>query len=153
LLSERKWYTAITFPYKTAKGVIESPVKNFLVGKIRDNQFGVSFPIALSHTNQMGSGPFHRVVLCACYCILLYTLFVILNKETIRIQKGFINNMTHEFKTPIATICGITDVLKDPEIVHQPERLFNLYDDYREGLNAVRNKSSVESYVLFKWQG
>ncbi|NJM24219.1 MAG: HAMP domain-containing histidine kinase [Bacteroidia bacterium] len=33
--------------------------------------------------------------------------------------------MTHEFKTPISTIAVSTEVLKDPDIVRQPERLLN----------------------------
>ena len=33
--------------------------------------------------------------------------------------------MTHEFKTPITTIAVSTEVLKDPDIVNQPERLLN----------------------------
>lgn len=33
--------------------------------------------------------------------------------------------MTHEFKTPIATIAVSTEVLKSPDIIRQPERLLN----------------------------
>jgi two-component system phosphate regulon sensor histidine kinase PhoR len=41
------------------------------------------------------------------------------------IQRDFINNMTHEFKTPISTIAISAEVLKDPRIVNTPERLLN----------------------------
>ncbi len=50
--------------------------------------------------------------------------------------------MTHEFKTPIATIAVSTEVLKDPGIVHQPERLKN-YAGIIEKEN-VRLKQQVE---------
>src|SRR5690606_7491550 len=56
--------------------------------------------------------------------------------------KDFINNMTHEFKTPISTIAVSTEVLKDPEIIHQPERLRN-YTAIIEKEN-VRLKQHVE---------
>ena len=89
--------------------------------------FGVQFPSRLAHiTNQMGIWSFSSVVLLLVIVFFSYTLFVILKQKRLsEIQKDFINNMTHEFKTPIATIAVSTEVLKDPEIVHQPERLFN----------------------------
>ncbi len=39
-------------------------------------------------------------------------------------QKDFINNMTHEFKTPISSINISADVVMDPNIVNDPSRLF-----------------------------
>jgi two-component system phosphate regulon sensor histidine kinase PhoR len=55
-----------------------------------------------------------------------YTLFVILKQRRLsEVQKDFINNMTHEFKTPLSTIAISTGVLKDPSIIQAPERLIN----------------------------
>lgn len=89
--------------------------------------FGVQFPNRVAHiTNQMGIWSFSSVVLLLVIVFFAYTLFVILKQKRLsEIQKDFINNMTHEFKTPIATIAVSTEVLKDPQIVHQPERLLN----------------------------
>jgi two-component system phosphate regulon sensor histidine kinase PhoR len=50
--------------------------------------------------------------------------------------------MTHEFKTPISTIAVSTEVLKEPNIVNQPERLLN-YASIIEKEN-VRLKNQVE---------
>jgi len=50
--------------------------------------------------------------------------------------------MTHEFKTPIATIAVSADVLKDPDIIKQPERLRN-YAGIIEQEN-IRLKQQVE---------
>lgn len=53
-----------------------------------------------------------------------YTLYVIVKQRRLsEIQKNFINNLTHEFKTPIASIDLSARVLSDPAIVRQPQRL------------------------------
>jgi two-component system, OmpR family, phosphate regulon sensor histidine kinase PhoR len=106
--------------------------------------FGVQFPNREAHLiNQMGIWSFSSVVLLVVIVFFGYTLFVILKQKRLsEIQKDFINNMTHEFKTPISTIAVSTEVLKDPNIVHQPERLLN-YTTIIEKENS-RLKQQVE---------
>jgi two-component system phosphate regulon sensor histidine kinase PhoR len=89
--------------------------------------FGVQFPNREAHLiNQMEIWSFSSLVLLLVILFFVYTLFVILKQKRLsEIQKDFINNMTHEFKTPISTIAVSTEVLKDPDIIHQPERLLN----------------------------
>lgn len=40
-------------------------------------------------------------------------------------QKDFVNNFTHEFKTPLAVITIAADVLKQENIIEKPEKLKN----------------------------
>jgi Osmosensitive K+ channel histidine kinase len=89
--------------------------------------FGVQFPaIQANLISQMGIWSFSSVVLLVVICFFSYTLFVILKQKRLsEIQKDFINNMTHEFKTPLSTIAISTEVLKDPNIIQTPERLLN----------------------------
>jgi two-component system, OmpR family, phosphate regulon sensor histidine kinase PhoR len=106
--------------------------------------FGVQFPNHEAHLiNQMGIWSFSSAVLLLVIIFFGYTLFVILKQKRLsEIQKDFINNMTHEFKTPISTIAVSTEVLKDPAILQQPERLLN-YTGIIERENA-RLKQQVE---------
>ena len=106
--------------------------------------FGVQFPNRAAHIiNQMGIWSFSSVVLLTVITFFAYTLFVILKQKRLsEVQKDFINNMTHEFKTPIATIAVSAEVLKDANIVNQPERLRN-YAGIIEKEN-VRLKHQVE---------
>jgi two-component system, OmpR family, phosphate regulon sensor histidine kinase PhoR len=106
--------------------------------------FGVQFPNREAHLlNQLGIWSFSSFVLLIVIVFFAYTLFVILKQKRLsEIQKDFINNMTHEFKTPISTIALSTEVLKDPNIVHQPERLLN-YTTIIEKENT-RLKQQVE---------
>lgn len=112
-------------PLQTAKDKITN--KKLPKWANQEYYFGVQFPNRASHViNQMGIWSFSSVVLLLVIIFFAYTLFIILKQKRLsEIQKDFINNMTHEFKTPITTIAVSTEVLKDPNIVNQPERLLN----------------------------
>nr|WP_302180153.1 HAMP domain-containing sensor histidine kinase [Chryseosolibacter indicus] len=106
--------------------------------------FGVQFPNREAHLlNQLGIWSFSSFVLLIVIIFFAYTLFIILKQKRLsEIQKDFINNMTHEFKTPISTIALSAEVLKDPNIIKQPERLLN-YTTIIEKENS-RLKQHVE---------
>ncbi|HLP53358.1 MAG TPA: HAMP domain-containing sensor histidine kinase [Chitinophagales bacterium] len=41
------------------------------------------------------------------------------------LKTDFINNMTHEFKTPVATISLASQMLKNEKVLHNPEKILN----------------------------
>ena len=52
------------------------------------------------------------------------SMFLILRQKKISEMKSdFINNMTHEFKTPIATISLAADTISNPRIINDQERI------------------------------
>lgn len=88
--------------------------------------FGVYFPNKSSYVfSEMDTW----FMLSAVLLVILffgYRLLVILRqKRWSELQKDFINNMTHEFKTPISTINVSADVLPTSDILIQPYRLQN----------------------------
>lgn len=53
-----------------------------------------------------------------------YTLWVVLRQRRLtEIQRDFINNITHELQTPVSTLRIAADVLQQPDIGTQPDRL------------------------------
>jgi two-component system phosphate regulon sensor histidine kinase PhoR len=53
-----------------------------------------------------------------------YTMSIILKqKKLAEIKNDFINNMTHEFKTPIATIAIANESIRDPRVSNDVEKL------------------------------
>ncbi|WP_241789457.1 sensor histidine kinase [Sphingobacterium rhinopitheci] len=63
-------------------------------------------------------------LLIGCFA---YTLSIIFKQKKIsEIKNDFINNMTHEFKTPVATIMIASESLKDPEIANNEKRVSKL---------------------------
>lgn len=63
-------------------------------------------------------------LLVGCFA---YTLIIIFRQKKISEMKtDFINNMTHEFKTPVATIMIASESLRDPEISSNENRVNKL---------------------------
>lgn len=98
--------------------------------------FGVYFPNKeLQVINRMGIWVFSTAVLFVVILFFAYASFVILKQKRLsEIQKDFINNMTHEFKTPISTISLSSEVLKEPNIIENPGRL-------RSYVTIIQNES------------
>ncbi|WP_428229233.1 sensor histidine kinase [Flavobacterium sp.] len=53
-------------------------------------------------------------------------------KHISEIKTDFINNMTHEFKTPIATINLALDAIKNPKIIEDKEKVFRYLQMIRD---------------------
>ncbi|WP_233269276.1 sensor histidine kinase [Myroides phaeus] len=61
------------------------------------------------------------IVIIAAYLNAINQL--IKQKQISEIKTDFINNMTHEFKTPIATINLALDAIKNPKVINDPEKV------------------------------
>jgi two-component system, OmpR family, phosphate regulon sensor histidine kinase PhoR len=109
------------------KNAIPASLSELPTMKMDGYYFGVRFPqIEANLISQMGIWGFSSIVMLVVIFFFVYTLFVILKQRRLsEVQKDFINNMTHEFKTPLSTIAISTGVLKDPSIIQNPERLLN----------------------------
>jgi len=89
----------------------------------------VSFPqknslILEKMTASMATSGALLLVLIICFG---YTIFSILRQKKISEMKmDFINNMTHEFKTPVSTIMIASEALKDQEIMEDKGRVARL---------------------------
>jgi two-component system phosphate regulon sensor histidine kinase PhoR len=73
---------------------------------------------------QMNFWIISSVVLFIALIGLAVSLFYFYRQKFLaEIQKDFVNNFTHEFKTPLAVMKIASDVLAQESIVHQPDRL------------------------------
>jgi two-component system phosphate regulon sensor histidine kinase PhoR len=87
--------------------------------------FGVHFPDRSEYYNsRLFVWYFMNGILFFIVIFFGYALYVIIKQKKLsEIQKNFINNLTHEFKTPIASIDLAAKILANPKICETPERL------------------------------
>ena len=93
---------------------------------------------------------------------LFLTLFIVLvsssalyqiiqQKKISEIKTDFINNMSHEFKTPIATINLALDAISNPKVIETPTKVFKYVKMIRE--ENIRMLSQVENVLRISQLG
>jgi len=95
----------------------------------------VNFPkkneyILASITNILKLGAVFIFIIILAFASAIYQL--IKQKQISEIKTDFINNMTHEFKTPIATINLALDAIKNPKIINDNEKVLRYIEMIRE---------------------
>ncbi|NPA36153.1 MAG: HAMP domain-containing histidine kinase [Chlorobi bacterium] len=82
---------------------------------------------------------------------LLFTLFILITffitirmilfqKKASEIKTDFINNMTHEFKTPIATINLASDSINNEKVIHNPDMIRSFLKIIKEENNRMNSQ-------------
>jgi two-component system phosphate regulon sensor histidine kinase PhoR len=83
------------------------------------------------------------IVILAAFFVTIRSL--IIQKKLSEIKSDFINNMTHEFKTPIATISLAVDAMRNEKVQASPEKM-----DYFSGIikdENIRMNKHVETIL------
>lgn len=104
-----------------------SGFKNFVDPKIDNYYFAVYFPYRSNYlSSQLTIWVVSSVIILCTLAFLSYVIYVVLNQKRLtEMQKDFVKNMTHEFKTPLTSIQLASTVLKKPTIINNPVRLLN----------------------------
>lgn len=108
---------------------------------LRDSEGNSDFTLLLSFPKKKKF--LVRSVLGMAILSLLFTLIIVVayagaiyqliqQKKISEIKSDFINNMTHEFKTPIATINLAVEAIKNPKIIADKEKVFRYLQMIRE---------------------
>ena len=107
--------------------------------------FGVKFPTRSGFLlGKMQLSIFFSIILLLTSLFFAYTMYIILRQKRLsEMQKDFINNMTHEFKTPISTIKIAAEVFINNESIRKDERLSryaNIIKEQDQRLNSQVEK-------------
>ncbi len=73
---------------------------------------------------------FFTLMIIAAFSVTIYAL--IRQKKLSEIKNDFINNMTHEFKTPLATISLAVDALKNEKVMNDKSKMDYFRDIIKE---------------------
>jgi len=73
------------------------------------------------------------LIICSAFYVTVSALFK--QKKTSEIKNDFINNMTHEFKTPLATISLAVDAMRNEKVLQDREKM-----GYFSGIIKEENK-------------
>ncbi|PHR95918.1 MAG: two-component sensor histidine kinase [Leeuwenhoekiella sp.] len=120
---------------------MESPEQNFSVPLFTDSegnsdyQLVANFPgekkyVVSSVIGMGGLSILFTLIIVIAYSSALQQL--VKQRQISQIKTDFINNMTHEFKTPIATINLALDSIKNPKVSGNPEMLARYMGMIRE---------------------
>lgn len=93
----------------------------------------------------------YRSVFLLAFGSLTFTIIILLTfgltlyyinkqKKISEVKSDFINNMTHEFKTPIATISLATDTMSSPKIIGNAEQTKYYLDIIRQENKRMNNQ-------------
>jgi two-component system phosphate regulon sensor histidine kinase PhoR len=169
-LMKHNIYTSFEFAvFNRSKGIMEKPtlitekleVKKstyrFPLNSKFPEYFAVHFPNRGDYFNsRLSVWYFLSALLLLVLVFFGYTLFVIFRQRQLsEIQKNFINNLTHELKTPIASIGLSVNVLSDSKITENPARMAEYVRIIREqnqrlanNVEKVLNLASIEKNKL-----
>ena len=109
--------------------------------------YGVRFPDKNANIlSNMWIVIFFTALMLITLAFFIYSMIVILRqKQLSELQRDFINNMTHEFKTPISTINISTDVFLNNEKIKEDARLSRYSHIIKE--QVLRLNTQVEKVL------
>ncbi|WP_128544613.1 sensor histidine kinase [Larkinella soli] len=106
--------------------------------------FGIRFPSQAGFVvGQLDGWIISSAAVLLVVLVFGYTLVVVLRQRRLtEVQRDFINNMTHELQTPVATIRIAADVLGSESIFSQPDRHRQYARVLREESNRLQKQVS-----------
>ncbi len=122
--------------------------------------FGILFPGRAS--GFFGDGDFWKIttlLTVVVTCFLGYAIFIVLRQKRLgAVQRDFVNNMTHEFKTPLATLKVVSEVLESAAVSENSrlrqyaEIMGRETSRLERQVNQVLKSSWIEHRPQLKWE-
>lgn len=92
------------------------------------------------------------VLVLALIGMALAVFFLYRQRFLNEIQKDFVNNFTHEFKTPLAVLKITAGVLQQPNIIERPDKLKNYAGILKEQIDYLQEQTQRLLQVAYSEQ-
>jgi len=79
------------------------------------------------------------LIIIACFAYTIRTIMK--QRKFYTLLVDFINNMTHEFKTPISTVALATEAIARPDVLAQKEKVLQFNSIIRTEITRMRNQA------------
>jgi len=124
-----------------------NPIAHLPTYSYNNYYFCVYFPYNSWYVvRNMGLWLFFALLLIGSITFFGYAIYFMFKQNRLsKLQKDFINTMTHEFQTPISTISISAEALKNSEMIETKERILRYATVIEE--EALRLKTQVESVL------
>ncbi len=86
----------------------------------------------------LGGSLAFSLFIVATFALSLF--FIVRQKKISEMKSDFINNMTHEFKTPIATISLAADTISNPKIINDGSKVLQFISMIKKENNRMNKK-------------
>jgi len=86
----------------------------------------------------LGGSMLFSLFILATFALSLY--FIISQKKMSEMKSDFINNMTHEFKTPIATISLAADTITNPKVINDEKSIRHFIEMIKKENSRMNKK-------------
>lgn len=121
------------------KVIVDLPASE---NNISNYYFGIRFPTRSNYLlSKVQLSIFFSLILLLTILFFAYSMYVMLRQNRLsKMQKEFINNMTHEFKTPLSTIKIAADVFAKSPLIQSDKRLHTYANIIKEQNQRLNNQ-------------
>lgn len=121
-----------------------------VVWDVNSYNFGVLFPESSKFRNYLNIFGVAIILVLIVFLLLSYVIYLLIHQKKLdEIKNDFINNMTHELKTPISTISLSANMLTQPDAAKNPERLNRYANIIKDENNRLKNQVERVLQIAF----
>lgn len=117
---------------------------------VNSYNFGVLFSESSRFRSYLNIFGVAIILVFLVFLLLSYVIYLLIHQKKLdEIKNDFINNMTHELKTPISTISLSANMLCSPNAAENPERLSRYAHIIKDENNRLKNQVERVLQIAF----